>query len=107
MFERRIPSDKLVHSAQRAIDTHATNESREWLQMLLDILKAGEHARIECANGLQVDVSKIAYTFTYASFYDVFNHMGYFNLETLPAVIDELVNPVWNYYANDGNIMNF
>ena len=84
----------MVDAAQRTIDKNTDNEEeKQWLQELLNILKEKNYATIKSiATGKLVDVSKIAYTYEFASFFDVFNHIRYFDLHFTPIKTTELKN---------------
>lgn len=67
-----------------------------WLQQLLDILKDKKYATIQGKNGKLVDVTKIANTYEYASFFDIFNHLRYVNTNIEPIITEEAKNTVYN-----------
>lgn len=52
---------------------------RVWLSYILNALKMGKYARIQTISGDFMDVSVIAYTDMFASFFDVYNHREKFN----------------------------
>lgn len=63
-----------------------------WLQRLLDILKERKYATIQGKNGNLVDVSAIANTFEYASFFDIFNHIERVDVNIEPIITEKLRN---------------
>lgn len=63
-----------------------------WMKELLDILKQHKYATVKMKDGHAVDVSKIANTYEYASFFDVYNHIDSFDIDTKPVIIEELHN---------------
>ena len=67
-------------------------DQRTWLKELLDILKQHKYATVKMKDGQAVDVSKIANTYEYASFFDVYNHINIFDIDTKPTIIEELHN---------------
>ena len=104
MVTRYRSFGEMVQSAQNAVDDcHKISFSpffdrdsllklRDWLQNLLDILKVGKYATIKQKNGTSIDVARIAYTHDFASFFDVYNHVEYFDLDIMPTVTEELKN---------------
>lgn len=99
---------EMVDAAQSSIhkycDYFAKNrpltceKEKEWLQKLLDILKEKKYATIQSNNGKPVDVAAIAHTYTYASFFDVYNHMNVFNFGIDPVVTEECKNSYFNAF---------
>lgn len=91
--------DEMVNYAQHAIDSLSEKESskQNWLQALLDILKKSEYARVTSNDGQFVDVSKIANTYSYASFFDIYNSIRYFDINIMPIQIDELKYSLTNF----------
>ena len=97
-----------VNAAQKSIDRYYSyyartlrltyEEEKKWLQKLLDILKEKKYATIQSNNGKPVDVVAIAHTYTYASFFDVYNHMNIFNLGIDPVVTEEYKNSYFNAF---------
>lgn len=70
-----------------------------WLQKLLDILKEKKYATIQLKNGNLIDVSAIAYTHDFFSFFDVINHLDYFDSNIEPIITEELTNMIkYNLY---------
>lgn len=116
MITRYRNFDEMVESAQRAINNHYKtvtfngivvcniNDPFEetqiiWLQKLLDILKEKKYATIQLKNGNLIDVSAIAYTHDFLSFFDVINHLGYFDSNIEPIITEELTNRIkYNLY---------
>lgn len=111
MVTRYRNFEEMVESAQRAInDYYRTNlfkgfekcnvndqfEETQivWLQRLLDILKENKYATIHLKNGNLVDVAKIAYTHGFLSFFDVINHVGYFDSNIEPIITEKLTNTI-------------
>ena len=50
----------------------------------------GKYARIQTISGDFMDVSAIAYTHMFASFFDVYNHREKFNTSIQPVLVEEL-----------------
>lgn len=111
MVTRYRNFEEMVESAQRAInDYYRTNlfkgfekcnvndqfEETQivWLQRLLDILKENKYVTIHLKNGNLVDVAKIAYTHEFLSFFDVINHLGYFDSSIEPIITEKLTNKI-------------
>lgn len=111
MVTRYRNFEEMVESAQRAInDYYRTNlfkgfekcnvndqfEETQivWLQRLLDILKENKYATIHLKNGNLVDVAKIANTHEFLSFFDVINHLGYFDSSIEPIITEKLTNTI-------------
>lgn len=78
-----------VERAQRAVD-ECKEEYKEWCQALLDILKQCRFATIVSKTGIPIDVQRIAYTNTWASFFDVFNQIHKFDISIFPIETEEL-----------------
>ena len=78
-----------IERAQRAIDG-CPEEYKEWCQTLLDILKQCRFATVVSKTGVSIDVQRIAYTNTWASFFDVFNQIRKFDISILPVETEEL-----------------
>lgn len=111
MITRYRNFDEMVKSAQMAINNHYKtvtfngvvkcniNDPFEetqiiWLQKLLDILKDKKYATIQLKNGNLIDVSAIAYTHDFLSFFDVINHLGYFDSNIEPIITEKLTNTI-------------
>lgn len=111
MVTRYRNFEEMVESAQRAInDYYRTNlfkgfekcnvndqfEETQivWIQRLLDILKENKYATIHLKNGNLVDVAKIVYTHEFLSFFDVINHLGYFDSSIEPIITEKLTNTI-------------
>lgn len=107
MVTRYRNFEEMVESAQRAInDYYRTNLFKgfekcnvndqfeetqiAWLQRLLDILKEKKYATIHFKNGNLVDVSKIAYTHEFLSFFDVINHLDCIDSSIEPIITEQL-----------------
>lgn len=89
--------EQMVESAQKAIDGPYYTQYAEWLQSLLDILKEGKYATIQAKNGTFLDVSKIANTHDYASFFDVVNQINRFDTTIEPKVTGKLKNKYFSF----------
>ena len=111
MVTRYRNFEEMAESAQRAINSYYrtnlfkgfekcnVNDQFEetqiaWLQRLLDILKEKKYAAIRLRNGNLVDVSAIAYTHDFLSFFDVINHLDYFDSNIEPIIIEKLTNTI-------------
>ena len=111
MVTRYRNFEEMVESAQRAINSYYranlfkgfekcnVNDQFEetqvaWLQRLLDILKEKKYAAIRLRNGNLVDVSAIANTHDFLSFFDVINHLDYFDSSIEPIIIEKLTNTI-------------
>lgn len=88
-FQDKDTFEHQVERAQQAIDKH-NGDYKDWLQALLDILKQHRFATIISKEGVPIDVQKIAYTYTWASFFDVVNHLKRFNNNIMPRETEEL-----------------
>ncbi len=118
MVTRYRNFEEMVESAQRAINSYYktnlfkgfekcnVNDQFEgtqvaWLQRLLDILKENKYATIHLKNGNLVDVARIAYTYEFLSFFDVINHLDYFDSSIEPIITEKLTNTInKNLYDN-------
>ena len=67
-----------------------SNEMRVWLSCILNTLKMGKYARIQTISGDFMDVSAIAYTHMFASFFDIYSHREKFNTSIQPVLVEEL-----------------
>ena len=94
MITRYRNFEEMLDAAQKAIDKHFSGEQSIWLQKLLDILKDNKFASIQTKSSKIVDVSKIAHTYTYLSFFDVVNDINHFNTSIEPIEIEQLKNPL-------------
>ena len=79
-----------VRRAEASLDLIESKEIKAWLSCILDILKKGKYARVQMLSGKYIDVSKIAFTLAFASFFDVYNHIEMFNISIQPVLVDEL-----------------
>ena len=90
---RMIPRDSFesqIKRAESAINRIESDEMRVWLSCILNALKMGKYARIQTISGNFMDVSAIAYTHMFASFFDVYNHIKMFNTSIQPVLVEEL-----------------
>ena len=90
---RMIPKDSFesqIKRAESAINRIESDEMRVWLSCILNALKMGKYARIQTISGNFIDVSAIAYTHMFASFFDVYNHIEKFNTSIRPVLVEEL-----------------
>lgn len=82
--------DSQCQRAQKAVDSCTSEDVRLWYQNLLDILKMKRYARVRLKDGRNLDVGRIAYTYSYASFFDCFNTDHLIDLSVRPALIEQL-----------------
>ena len=90
---REIPEDSFesqIRRAEASLDLIESKEIKAWLTCILEILKKGKYARVQMLTGKCVDVSKIAFTIAFASFFDVYNHIEMFNISIQPIMVEEL-----------------
>ena len=73
-----------------AINRTESDEMRVWLSCILNALKMGKYARIQTLSEHFIDVSAVAHTYEYASFFDVYNHIEKFNTSIQPVLVEEL-----------------
>ena len=106
MITRYSDFEQMCEHADHAIDTlrstwktnrcvaqmDVPEDQCAWLKRLLDILKQRKYATVKMKDGQVVDVLKIANTYEYASFFDVYNHINSFDIEVKPVIIEELHN---------------
>ena len=92
--------DVVVPRAQRAIDDLEDENKKEWHQKLLNILKEEKCARIKFKrhypkeNGIEnstlfIDVTRVSHTWSFASFFDVYNKDYYVDYSFEPIAIDK------------------
>lgn len=86
--ENHDPLEKQIERAQYSVDKMQDN--KEWCQSLLDILKQCRWATVVSKEGIKVDVQRIAHTSTWASFFDVINHINLFDTSIFPTEPEEL-----------------
>lgn len=84
------PFSSQCRRAQEAVDRISSEDVRLWYQNLLDILKAKGYARVRLKDGSSLDVGRVAYTYSYASFFDCLAMKRLIDLSVFPAVIDKL-----------------
>ena len=89
----RISKDSFesqIKRAEKAINQIESDEMRVWLSCILNTLKMGKYARIQTISGDFMDVSAIAYTHMFASFFDIYSHREKFNTSIQPVLVEEL-----------------
>lgn len=91
------PFDSQCNRAQDAINNCFSEDIRNWIQVLLNILIEKGYARVILKDGSLLDVSKIAYTCRYTSFFDIFNNSNLIDLSILPVKITELEYSIDDY----------
>lgn len=82
------PFENQVKRAENAINHLQEIDLKEWFIELLNILKNNQCARVVGNNSKQLDVTKIAHTYSYASFFDVFNNKHLFDINIKPICIE-------------------
>lgn len=82
--------DKQIERAQIYIDKCDSEKYKQWFQILLNILKLKKYATIIYNDGTLIDVERIAYTNSFASFFDVVNIYYKVNVNILPIETQEL-----------------
>lgn len=99
MYTRYDPIEKQIERAERAInDQPADSKEKEWLTKLLNILKDNAVATVYGKNGKALDITQIAHTNSFASFFDVYNLINRMNLEVDPIVMDDAPSFNRTYY---------
>lgn len=89
----RFPEDSFelqIKRAENAIKSIENDEMRVWLSDILNALKTHKYARIQTISECFIDVSAVAYTHDYASFFDVYNHIEKFNTSIQPVLVEKL-----------------
>ena len=89
----QIPEESIesqIDRAENAISKIENEEVKAWLSCILDVLKMRNYVRVKELSGDLVDVAAIAYTFGFASFFDVYNHIELFDTTIQPLYIEEL-----------------
>lgn len=97
------PFENQIERAENAIDKLQTPE-KEWLTELLNILKNEQYAKIIGKNGKELDVQQIAYTYSYASFFDIINKIYLFDTNIKPIVIKKLNNTLKDFYVHNNYV---
>lgn len=78
-----------VTRAEEAINGIKDLQEREWFNKLLDILKKNSVATVHGKNGRLLDVTRIANTYTWASFFDIFSIINLIDIKIEPEEIKE------------------
>ena len=89
----QIPEESIesqIDRAENAISKIENEEVKAWLSCILDVLKMRNYVRVKEISGDLVDVAAIAYTYGFASFFDVYNHIELFDTTIQPLYIEEL-----------------
>lgn len=89
----RFPIDSFesqIKRAENAIKSIENDEVRVWLSDILNALKTRKYARIQTLSECFIDVSAVAHTYEYASFFDVYNHIEKFNTSIQPVLVEKL-----------------
>ena len=92
--------EDIVNIAQNAVNQSKT-ECKQWLQILLNILKDKKYATIKLKNNKLIDVAHIARTYMYASFFDVFNSISIYDLKYLPQETQKLKHLYINIFRKN------
>ena len=87
----------MIQSTQHAIDTWCTDtdkrqHKKQWLQKILDILSDKKYVTVQKNNGRKIDIQAIARIKTYASFFDVCNHIERYDIDFEPTITKKLEN---------------
>ena len=105
----------LIPRAQSAINNYRSKigGDSKWFQKILDILKKEKYVRIKLYTRYAftyddwdhkedftdyVDISKIANTNEFASFFDIFNHEDMIDFDFEPIEIDKLEYKLTDFY---------
>lgn len=97
---RNDPVETQIERAEQAINNQLIDsKEKEWFTKLLNILKDNAIATVYDKNGKTLDVTKIAHTNTYASFFDIYSLKNRIDLEIEPIVIDTKPNSNRTYYS--------
>jgi hypothetical protein len=83
-------SESQIKRAESALKSIENDEMRVWLSDILNALKMGKYARIQAKSKHLIDVSAVAYTYEYASFFDVYNHIEKFDTTIKPVMVEKL-----------------
>lgn len=87
------PIENQIERAELAINNQLIDsKEKEWFTKLLNILKDNAIATIYDKNGKALDVTEIAHTISYMSFFDVYSLRTRMDLEVDPIVIDTKPN---------------
>lgn len=96
-----IPEDSFesqIKRAENALKSIENDEMRVWLSDILNALKTHKYARIWTKTRHHIDVSAIAYTYEYASFFDVYNHIEKFDTTIKPVSVEKLEYALISYH---------
>ena len=92
------PIEKQIERAEWAINQRIDSKEKEWLTKLLNILKDDVVATVYDKNGKALDVTRIAHTCLWASFFDVYHLINRMDLEIDPIVMDNSPGLNRTYY---------
>jgi len=87
-----------VKRAESALKSIESDGMRIWLSDILNALKMGKYARIWTKSKHLIDVSAVAYTYEYASFFDVYNHIEKFDTTIKPVMVEKLEYALISYH---------
>ena len=81
------PIESQINRAQQIIDEYEGD--KEYFQIILDFLKDDKYVRIKLKNGDSIDITKIAYTYMYGSWFDIININHLIDMSILPEEINK------------------
>lgn len=86
-YKKHDPIESQINRAQKVIDEYEGN--KKYFQIILDLLKDGKYVRVKLKNGDYIDITKIAYTYMYGSWFDIINIDNLIDMSILPVEINE------------------
>lgn len=82
-YSNHEPIESQINRAQKLIDKYEGN--KKYFQIILDLLKDGKYVTVKLKNGNSIDVTKIAYTCMYGSWFDIINIDHLIDMSILPV----------------------
>jgi len=97
---------KACEEAQNAIDSLSGKgksdkqvlAEKAWLQAILNLLLSKKYVTIQNKDGVKFDVSAISETSLFLSFFDVCNHINWYNTDISPKPTEKLKNDFHHWY---------
>lgn len=90
-YKNHEPIESQINRAQKLIDEYEGN--KKYFQIILDLLKDNKYVRVKLKNGDYIDITKIAYTCMFGSWFDIINIDHLIDMSILPVEINEPQHP--------------
>ena len=86
-YKNHEPIESQINRAQKIIDEYEGN--KKYFQIILDLLKDDKCVRVKLKNGNSIDVTEIAYTYSYGSWFDIINIDHLIDMSILPVEVSK------------------